>query len=182
MPLSEGTIDNNAIIVGDWAELALEFPIASDNWLYIGNAPEGVLEASQEVYDHVSTSFPRKVDLRIPVRSDMKFTAQIEEVHAENIRLVLGQAPNVAETYIYIGALSVPQYFKFRARRVRNSDAQEITVVFWKAVSAGLFQLGGGDEAISTPIEVVALDDSSGDYGGSNTAPLGYIHMPIKTV
>lgn len=182
MALTEGTIDKQAIIVGDWSELSIEYPIASDNWLYIGNAPEGALEVSQETYDHISTAFPRRIDLRIPVRADMKFMAQLEEIHAENIRLILGQAPNVSDAYVYIGALSVPQYFKFRAKRLRNSDAAEITVVFWKAVSSGLLQLAGGDEAIASPIEVVALDDSSGDYGGSSSAPLGYINLPAKTV
>jgi hypothetical protein len=182
MALSEGTIDLKSIIVGDWSELAVEFPIGSNNWLYIGNAPEGVLEVSQEIYDHVSTAFPRRVDLRIPVRADMKFTAQLEEIHAENVRLILGQDPSVSDAYVYVGALSVPQYFKFRAKRRRNSDLAEITVVFWKAVSSGLLQLAGGDEAIASPVEFVALDDSGGDYGGSSTAPLGYINLPPKTV
>lgn len=182
MALTEGTVDKNSILVGDWSELSVEYPIGSDTWLYIGNAPEGALEVSQEVYDHVSTAFPRKVDLRVPVRTDMKFTAQLEEIHAENIRLILGQAPNISENYIYVGALSTPKYFKFRAQRVRISDAVEITVVFWKAVSSGLLQLAGGDEAIASPVEIVALDDSSGDYGGSSVAPLGYIVVPVKTV
>ena len=182
MALQEGSVDLSSIIVGDWSELAIEFPAGSDNWLLIGNAPEGVLEVSQEIYDHISTAFPRKTDLRIVVKSDMKFTAQLEEVYAENIRLILGQAPNVSESYVYVGALSTPQYFKFRAKRRRNSDAQEISVIFWKAMSSGLLQLGGGDEAVSSPVEFVALDDSAGDYGGSSTAPLGYIHLPVKGV
>lgn len=180
MALTEGTVDLTSIIVGDWSEIAIEFPPDSDNWLLIGNAPEGVLEITKEIYDHISTAFPRRVDLRVPVKADMKFTAQIEEIHAENIRLILGQAPNVSEAYVYVGALVTPQYFKFRAKRRRNSDLAEIIVVFWKAVSSGLLQLGGGDEAISSPIEIVALDDSGGDYGGSSSAPLGYINLPVK--
>ena len=180
MPLIEGSVDKTSIIVGDWSELAIEYPPLSDNWLYIGNAPEGVLEISSEIYDHSGTSFPRKIDLRVPVRAGMKFTAKIEEINAENIRLVIGQAPNVSDNYIYIGALAVPQYFKFRAQRNRNSDGQVITVVFWKASSAGLLQIGGGDAAVSTPVEFVALDDSGGDYGGSSDAPLGYLVVPSK--
>jgi hypothetical protein len=182
MALTEGSVDKNAIIVGDWSEISIEFPAGSNNWLFIGNSPEGLVEVSKEIYDHVSTAFPRKVDLRIPVRADMKFTCQIEEVHAENLRLILGQAPNDSNAYIYVGALVTPQFFKFRAKRRRNSDLAEITVVFWKGVSSGLLQLAGGDEAISSPLEVVALDDSAGDYGGSSDAPLGYINIPPKTV
>jgi len=180
MSLSEGTIDKTAIMVGDWSEVSVEYPTGSNIWLLLGNAPEGVLEVSKEIYDHVSTSFPRRVDLRIPVRADMKFTAQLEEIHAENIRLILGQAPNDSGSYVYIGGLATTKFFKFRAKRVRISDAAEITVVFWKAVSSGLLQLAGGDEAISSPVEIVALDDSAGDYGGSSNAPLGYIHVPAK--
>jgi hypothetical protein len=182
MALTEGTIDKSSILVGDWSEISVEYPIGSDTWLLIGNAPEGVLSATQEIYDHVSTAFPRRVDLRVPTRADLKFNAQIEEINVENIRLILGQDPSDSSTYIYMGAISVPQFFKFRAKRVRRSDLAEITVVFWKAVSSGLFELGGGDEAVSSPIEIVALDDSAGDYGGSSTAPLGYMVAVPKAV
>lgn len=181
MALTEGSVDKNAILIGDWSELSVEFPIASGIWLLLGNAPEGALEVSKEIYDHVSTAFPRRVDLRVPVRTDMKFTAQIEELHAENIRLILGQAPNVSTSYVYVGALLVPTYLKFRAKRVRLSDQFEMEVVFWKAATSGLFQLAGGDEAVPSPVEFVALDDSSGDYGGSSDAPLGYIYAAPKT-
>lgn len=182
MALTEGTIDKNAIMVGDWSEVAVEYPIGSDNWLLLGNAPEGALEISKENYDHVSTAFPRTVDLRIPVRVDMKFTAILEEIYAQNIRLILGQDPSDASSYIYVGALATSLFVKFRARRVRVSDGVVITVVFWKANTSGLLQLGGGDEAIGSPIEFQALDDRSGDYGGTIEAPLGYLHVPAKSV
>lgn len=180
--LTEGTVDTNAIIVGDWTELAVEYPIDSDTWLLLGNAPEGVLEIAKEDYLHVSTSFPRKTDLIVPIRIDMKFSARIEELHAENLRTIMGLAPNNSNEYVYIGALSTPTYFKFRARRNRTSDLQTITAVFWKAQSTGLLQIAGGDEAVSSPIEIMAVDDSAGAYGGSSSAPLGYIHIPAKTV
>lgn len=180
MPLIQGSVDKTAIIVGDWSEIAIEYPPGSDSWLYIGSAKEGALEVSKEIYDHYSNAFPRIVDLRIPIKTGMKFTAQLEEIHAENIKLIVGQDPTDSNSYVYLGALNIPIFFKFRARRERNSDAQVITVVFWKAMSSGLFQLGGGDEAIKSPVEFVALDDASGDYGGSSSAPLGYIHIPAK--
>lgn len=182
MALTEGSIDKSSFLVGDWSELAVEFPIGSDNWLLIGNAPEGALEVSKEIYDHVGTSFPRTVDLRIPIRTDMKFTAVLEEIYAENVRLILGQDPSVSESYVYIGALATSLFVKFRAKRVRISDGVEITVVFWKANTSGLLQLAGGDEAVGSPVEFVALDDRSGDYGGTLAAPLGYIHIPAKAV
>jgi hypothetical protein len=182
MPLTEGTVDVSAILVGDWSELAVEFPAESGTFLYIGNTPEGVLEVGQEIYDHEGTNFPRRIDLRVPVRTSMQFTGQIEEIHAENVRLILGQDPSDSNPYVYAGAFQVPQVFKFRARRQRISDGQIITAVFWKASSSGLFQLGGGDEAIQSPLEVIALDDAAGNYGGSSEAPLGYIHIPAKAV
>jgi len=182
MAITEGSIDLNAILVGDWSELSVEFPAESGTWLFIGSTKNGMLSVTQEIYDHISSAFPRKVDLRVPTRADMKFNADIEEIHAQNVRLILGQAPDDDNSYVYVGALSVPQYFKFRAKRVRLSDQVEITVVFWKAVSAGLLELAGGDEAVASPIEIAALDDSAGDYGGSSTAPLGYINISPKTV
>jgi len=182
MALTEGTIDKNSILVGDWSELAVEFPIGSDNWYLIGNAPEGALEVSKENYDHSGTSFPRTIDLRIPIRTDMKFSAVLEEIYSQNVRLILGQDPSDSSSYIYIGALATSLFVKFRARRVRVSDGQVITAVFWKANTSGLLQLGGGDEAVGSPIEFQALDDRSGDYGGTAQAPLGYLHIPEKTV
>lgn len=182
MALTEGTIDKTSIMLGDWSEVSVEYPVGSDNWLLVGSAKEGALEVSKEIYDHIGTSFPRTVDLRIPIRTDMKFTAVLEEIYAQNIRLILGQDPSIAESYIYVGALATSLFVKFRARRVRVSDGVTITVVFWKANTSGLLQLGGGDEAIGSPVEFVALDDREGAYGGSVTAPLGYLHIPAKAV
>jgi hypothetical protein len=182
MALTEGTVDKSSIMVGDWSEVAVEYPIGSNNWLLVGNAPEAAFEVTKEIYDHISTAFPRTVDLRIPVRTDMKFTAQLEEIYAQNIRLILGQDPSNANPYVYIGALANSLFVTFRARRVRVSDGQIITVLFWKANTSGLLQLGGGDEAISSPVEFMALDDREGSYGGSTAAPLGYVHVPPKAV
>jgi len=182
MALTEGSVDKNSIMVGDWSEVSVEYPIGSDNWLLVGNAPEGALEISKENFDHVGTSFPRTIDLRIPIRVDMKFTAVLEEIYSQNIRLILGQDPSDASSYIYVGALAQSLFVKFRARRVRVSDGQIITVVFWKANTSGLLQLGGGDEAISSPVEFQALDDREGAYGGSADAPLGYLYVPPKSV
>jgi hypothetical protein len=190
MALTEGLVDKNAIIVGDWSEISIEFPAGSGTWYYIGNCPEGVLEISKDLYQHVSTSFPRKTDLVIPVKTGMKFTGRLEEIYVQNIRLAMGMNPTDSDTYVYIGALTTPTYFKFRARRARNSDGSYLTAVFWKAQSAGLMQLGGADEAVGTPIEVEALDDSTSagvtdpdndKYGGSSTSPLGYLVVPAKT-
>lgn len=181
MALTEGTIDKNSIMLGDWSEIAVEYPINSDIWLLLGNAPEGALEVSKEIYDHVGTSFPRTIDLRIPIRTDMKFTAVLEEIYTQNIKLILGMAPNSVDPYTYIGAMVQTTYVKFRAKRIRVSDGVELTVMFWKASTAGLLQLGAGDEAISSPVEFQALDDREGAYGGSSIAPLGYIHIPPKT-
>jgi len=182
MALTEGSIDKSSIMVGDWSEVAVEYPIGSDIWLLLGNAPEGALEISKEIYDHVSTAFPRTVDLRIPIKTEMKFTAQLEEIYAQNIRLILGQEPDDSSSYIYIGALATSRFVKFRARRTRVSDGAVITVVFWKASTSGLLQLGGADEAISSPVEFVALDDRAGDYSGTLEAPLGYLHIPAKAI
>jgi len=116
----------------------------------------------------------------VPIRTGMKFTGRIEEIHVENLRLVLGMDPTNVNNYVYVGALTTPTYFTFRAQRQRNSDAQEITFKMFKAQSSGLMQIAGGDEAISTPIEIIALDDAAGNYGGSDAAPLGYIYLPAK--
>jgi hypothetical protein len=180
MALAEGTNDVTSIVVGSWSEIMVEFPALSGTWLPLGNCPNGVVEISKEDYLHEGTGFPRKTDLVVPIRAGMKFTGEIQEINAENVRTILGMDPSDANPYIYAGALSTPTYFTFRAKRARNSDAVEITFKIFKAQASGLFTLGEADEAISSPIEIIAVDDTAGAYGGSAEAPLGYLWIPAR--
>lgn len=173
-----GTHDENAIFIGDWEEIVA---IRGSTEYYLGNCPEGMLEIGREYYKHQSTCWPKKIDLVIPQTTTMKFSGKLEEIHSDNLKLLLGVDPSTCEHYIYIGYLTSLDYISLRGRRRRQSDGFVIEFYIYKTTASSLIQLGSSNEAISTPIEFEALDDSDGDYGGSCTAPLGYIYVPCKT-
>jgi hypothetical protein len=173
----EGTIDESAILLGSWSEVIAE---VSGTGYSLGSVKEGVLEISKEYYMHEGTRFPRLVDLVIPVRTGMKFTGVLEEINNQNVSFLLGQTLAIvgSQQYIYVGALDSVQYFTFRGKRTRVTDSNTIEFGMWKCLINSIFSLGSGDEAQGSPLEVVALDDVDADYGGSATAPLGYIFVP----
>jgi hypothetical protein len=174
----EGGVDISAYLVGNWSEVLAE--VSSVDY-YLGNVPEGVLEVTREYYQHEDVSFPRKIDLVVPVRTGMKFTGMVEEIHSQNVSFLLGETLAVAgQNYIYVGALATSYFFTFRGRRVRISDGVGIEFCIWKALVSSIFTLGSGDEAQGAPLEVIGLDDTDGDYGGSATSPIGFIHVPVK--
>ena len=176
----EGTIDSNAILVGDWSEILAQ--TSTGKIKRLGNCPEGTLEIGREFYEHINTAFPRKTDLVVQTRVWMKFTGVLEEIHNENVSFLLGQTIDPgAQRYLYVGALGSLVYFTFRGRRVRISDSVSIEFKMHKCLTRNLFTIAGGDEAQGSPIEVEALDDTAGDWGGSSTMPLGWIYVPRKT-
>lgn len=173
----EGGVDTSAYLVGSWSEVIATASLVD---YQIGNVPEGVLEVSREYYMHEDTSFPRKTDLVVPVRTGMKFTGAVEEIHGQNVSWLIGQTLATSANYIYVGALATSYYFTFRGRRTRVSDNVTVEFAMWKCLVSSLFSLGSGDEAQGSPLEVTGLNDVDGDHGGSATAPIGYIWVPDK--
>ena len=172
----EGTYDESAILVGSWCELLAE---VSGVDYHVGNIADGALEIGREFYDHVDTSFPRKTDIVVMTRAWMKFTGTCEEINGQNVSWLLGQSLNVmGQNYFYVGQREDSYFFTFRGKRVRSSDGVTIEFEMHKCMNRALFSLAGGDEAMGAPLEVEALDDSDGDYGGAQTNPLGWIWVP----
>lgn len=173
----EGTIDESSLLLGDWSEV---FADVSGVAYRIGSVPEGVLEVGREFIEHVDTSFPRTVDLVIPSKIWMKFTGQVEEVHQQNVSWLLGQTLTPTSNYLYVGDLQAPVYFTFRGARIRISDSVRIHFKMHKCLVRSLFSLAGGDDFISSPLELEAMNDKDGTYGGSSTDPLGWLWVPDK--
>jgi len=173
----EGTVDESALLLGDWSEV---FAQSGANNYRIGNVPEGVLEVSREYVEHIGTSFPRRVDLIVPSRVSMKFSGVVEEINSMNVSWLLGQTLAPAHNYLYVGKLETPTYFTFRGARKRVSDGVRIHFRMHKCLVRSVFSLGGGDDWTNSPLELDALDDEDGDYGGSSDDPLGWIWVPTK--
>jgi hypothetical protein len=173
--MAQGTIDVNALIVGDWSEVVYEY----DGVEYpLGNVPEGNIAVSREYYQHRGTQLPKRVDAVFLISSGMSFAGQLEEVHERNVRLALGKDPTDNADYIYIGGAETPQYITLIARRWRPGDGRLVEAKIYKGLVVSEFGMGASGEAISMPIEVQALDDQAGDYGGSVEGPLGYLYVP----
>ena len=174
----EGTVDESSLLLGDWSEVFAQ-DLSGNNYR-IGNAPEGVLEIGREFVEHASTKFPRTTDLVIPSKVWMKFSGKIEEINRMNVSWLLGQSLAPANDYLYVGALETPTYFQFRGARKRVSDGVRIHFRMHKCLIRSLFSIGGGDGFANAPLELEAMDDTDGTYGGSATNPLGWIWVPAK--
>lgn len=172
----EGTYKANAVVVGDWAEITVT-PLAGSA-LYVGSSKNGVLTVSREVYEHIGTSFPRMVDLRVTLSVGMKYEGDLEEIHAENLALVTGQAFASPGNYLYFGQHDASTFFTLHALRRRPADKKWIEAHIHKATAVAEVALAGGNEAIMARLEAVGHDDSEGTYGGSAAMPLGWIYAP----
>ena len=176
--MPQGTIDVNALIVGDWSEILFTF---SGSNYYLGNCPEGELSVGREYYKHQGTQLPRRTDAVFLISTSMTFSGMLEEVHERNARFALGKDPTDNESYVYIGGAETPQYGSLVGRRYRPGDGALVEFKIYKGLVVSEFKMGSTNEAVKVPLEVDALDDQSGDYGGSAEGPLGYLYIPNET-
>lgn len=110
----------------------------------------------------------------------MMFEGNIQEIHERNMHLLVGDQVSDSSNYIYVGDRKDCTYFTFSAKRERVCDGRTIEWYQWKCKSMGLVQIGTatGAEGVRVPFQFIALSDIAGDFGGSSTAPLGYIFVP----
>lgn len=176
---NKGGVDIAAYVVGSWDEVVA---VAGGANYSLGCVQDGVLEVSREYYRHQDNQFPRKMDMVIPTSVGMKFTGKVEELNSQNVALLLGQSLNQAgNNYLYVGALQSPYYFTLRGRRNRPQDGFQIEFVIWKGMQTAPFSFNSADEVVGSNLEVEALDDTAGTYGGSTTAPLGWLYVPAAS-
>lgn len=169
---------------------------ANYNEVYLGVVNEGALEVSREDNEFLGTMFPRVVELLTPAQVGMSFSGEIAELHKGNLHLMTGgsvednTAGDNASRFVYPGAKCGFQeaveaeggtvFGTLRAMRSKCSSGEDFIMVcnLYKTIGSGSFSIGGAAEVISSATEFQALDDANGDYGGSDTAPLGYIYAP----
>jgi hypothetical protein len=176
---NRGGVDTAAYVVGSWDEIVA---VANSVNYSLGCVQDGVLEVSREYYRHQDNQFPRKMDMVIPTTVGMKFTGKVEEMNNQNVAMLIGQSLNQAgNQYLYVGALQNAYYFTLHGRRARPQDGFVIEFVIWKGMQTAPFSFNSADEVVGSNLEVEGLDDAAGVYGGSSTAPLGWIYVPEKT-
>ena len=176
----QGGVDESSYVVGHWSEI-LATPCGGAD-VQIGNCPDGTLEVSREYYMHEDTSLPKKVDAVAPIRTGMKFSGVVEEIHRRNVSWLLGQSLAPSSNYIYVGAMGPARFFTLRGRRHRHSDNMALEFCIWKVMVTSMFTLASSDEANGSPLECTGIDDTDGDCGGDANGPLGYIWAPTPGV
>lgn len=170
-----GLIDGASLLFGSWEYVgAIQLGVDYE----LGSVVDAMLEMTREDYFHVSAKFPRFYDYIVPTKFGMRFAGNIEEIKRQNLNFMVGNLLASTLQYIYVGPTCDVNFFSFAAKRNRCDDLI-IEAFMWKCLTTGLIQLGNADEPIKAPFEVHALYDQAGTYGGSATAPLGYLWVPV---
>jgi hypothetical protein len=167
------------LFAGEWPRLyAITDPTTSPTEVYLGAVKGGVLRTTREELRFFGTTFPQKLEVSAPVSVEMQFTGTAHELTFGLLHFLVGDARiDDASQYVYPGAgcafgdIDVT----FRGERV-NCDGNMITFQIHRARASGAMEIGSAaNDMIGTPIEINALNDENGDFGGSASSPLGWI-------
>ncbi len=163
---------------GGYDQAASEYDATAKD-MYLGVAQEGALEISREDAEYMGTLFPRVVELLSPTSVGMTFSANLAELHKNNLSLMVGGDVESASNFVYPGAsCSFSEVFgSLRAIRERCDGFLMETVLF-KTIGSGPVNIAGSDNVVESASQFQALDDSNGDFGGSSSAPLGWLYAP----
>lgn len=163
---------------GGWERVyAIVDPLAAATEVYLGQVNEGVFRTEREEVQFFTQGFPRELEVSAPASVTMSFTGTGYELVLGLAHFLVGDA-RIDDTgqYVYPGASCQFENIdvSFRAERV-NCDSHMIVGHIHRARATGAFEVGSQDgDFVGTPIEVNALEDRDGDFGGSDAAPLGW--------
>jgi hypothetical protein len=177
-PISYESTDN--VYIGDWPVVhVIVDPLGVATRLSLGAVYEGVARTSREDLRVLDTTFPAKLAAIFPTDVGMQFVGQGAELRPRLAHFLVGDALlNDPSLYVYPGAScgSEDVDVSFEAQRI-NCDNRLIVVHFYRARASGVLEIGSGQDVVTTPLEVNALDDSNGNFGGAQDRPLGYIYF-----
>lgn len=150
---------------------------------YLGVFQDAVLEMSREDTEYLGTHFPRRVELLSPTRMGMKFSGRMDQLHKNNLHLLIGEDISSASQYINPGAAcAFDDVFGSLVARRERCDGFVMEATMWKVTGNGGLQIGGDASVVGTPAEFNALDDTNAAYGGSADSPLGRLYCPNPAV
>jgi hypothetical protein len=171
--LKSGGIYKDKYMVGDWTEIIATFQGVD---YHIGSTKKAALTITNKIYAHrESRSSGHAVDMVVRVMTGAELRGRMEELHKENLRLLMGELANSSSQVDHGQEVHPMEFFTIHGRRP-NADGTESTSVefcLWKCRAADLIQFGSDT---SYRFRFVALNDSLGDYGGSSEKPYGWIY------
>ena len=178
MPISgpQSVIEEDSLYAGFWSAVYVVVdPLTAATRFNLGVVSDGVLRVEREETEFLGTTFPRIVEVVLPTRVDMSFAGVGNELRARLIHFLVGdERIDSVNPYVYPGASCATFDVQFNGERI-NCNNQMIAFRFHRARASGAVEIGGADEVIGTPMEINALNDTNGDFGGSVDSPLGFI-------
>lgn len=175
-----GLNSDNNLYLGEWPVVAaIVDPLGANTWLSLGAVKEGVARTTREEVQYMNTTFPQKVAAIFPTIVGMQFVGRGDELRPRLAHFIVGDARlDDSSLYVYPGATCGTEDTDvgFEAQRV-NCDDRMIIFHIYRSRCSGVLEIGSANDVIGTPLEVNALDDSNGNFGGGLTRPLGYIYF-----
>lgn len=166
---------------GGWPRVyAVVDPLGAATEINLGEVTQGALALDRQTAEFYSEHFPARLEVSAPAQVNMRFTGQARELRLRLLHMVVGdERLDDTTTYVYPGAGCAFDDIDFNLYGERVSCGG-VTCVWkmHKARSSGAIELGSAANDFATfPIEIAALDDSDGEYGGSSNDPLGWIWL-----
>lgn len=182
MPLSGQSSLNSeeSLYAGEWSRAyAVVDPLGTPHEVYLGIVKEGVLRVQREEIEYYGTDFPPTLEVVIPSRVTMNFQARADELRARLAHFLVGDERIDAVTH-YVNPSAGCAFsdidVQFNAERI-NCAGELIHARFHRARASGAIEIGSGADIIGTPIDIRALNDSDGTFGGRADSPLGWIYF-----
>ena len=181
MPLSGSSSvqDKEDLYAGEWPRVyAIVDPLAAATEVNLGVVKDGVLRTGREELEFFGSDFPQTLELSAPVSVTMQFGGTAHELTYGLLHFLVGDAAiDDASQYVYPGAGCAFSDIDVTLRGERiNCDEHMLVFQMHQARASGAFEIGSAaSDVIGTPLEINALDDSAGLFGGSAAAPLGWI-------
>jgi hypothetical protein len=176
------------IFYGEWPRIyAITDP--QDDGLkaerYLGAIKSATLRTTREELKVMGTTFPAKLEMSAPVNVEMQFAGTAYELTYGLLHFLTGDARIDSEDhYINPGAACAFGDIDVTLRGERkNCDDHMIVFQIHRARASGAMELGSApNDAVGTPVEVNALNDENGEFGGSASSPLGWIWLSHDAV
>ena len=177
-PIGVDSTDN--LYLGEWPVVhAIVDPLGANTVLSLGAVKEGVLRTSREEVRYMNTTFPQTLAAIFPTTVGMQFVGRGDELRPRLAHFLVGDARlDDASQYVYPGATCGTEDtdVSFEVQRI-NCAQRMIIGHFYRARCSGVIEIGSAQDVVGTPLEVNALDDVNGNFGGSQDRPYGYIYF-----
>lgn len=162
------------LFVGEWPRV---YGLVGEEEHYLGAVKNGVLRTARETLEFFGTDLIPLLEMSAPTSVSLQFAGDAHELTHGLMHFLTGDAAiSDPSQYIYPGAACGFSDVDLTVLGEReNCDGHMIAFRIHRGRASGAMEIGSAaNDVISTPIEINALNDSAGDFGGSPDDPLGW--------